>query len=378
MDVLTRIAMRVRCGADSSLNNHVDVEHKVWVYSDGTVAWELRRLLQAMMHFRKTFDPALQIRQDKHSWQSLFAVLGFAWPETFFPAARAFYEHVAAINRSQVIDVDAEVMPNTQYIREVASITTVGVLAIIIFWFAMKRKLEQQDMATALFCGIMARCATENSLVPVDFNGVFDEHVHECVVDVRDGFCSHVRHFVVAHPASPQGDLPIDAARKLTTLFHAHGKCKVCCLGLTSYIRIVGALIDERLPTVGDRDIKNWALLEGNSRKRKADEDYRHFMLVEKVACGQASNSGAGMRGAGVAEGTGRVWIKDKLERYLGATWALVMSKPSGVFSMVEDGARFGQPAKETQIYAVWHSASGCGVWLPPQDTFGKKCEGIR
>ena len=99
------------------------------------------------------------------------------------------------------------------------------------------------------------------------------------------------------------------------------------------------------------------------------DEDYKQELMVGMVQKGQASTATGACSSHGVGGSTGRKWVSKTVQTHIGSCWATFDKCKGGVFGIAEDGARFGQPAKEMQSYSFWSAEKKCSSWLPPQET---------
>ena len=115
----------------------------------------------------------------------------------------------------------------------------------------------------------------------------------------------------------------------------------------------------------------SWSKLKAKKRHRRIDQDVRQHLVADAVQKGGAVSAYASRVGARVVQSTAQGWIHQHVRQHLADCWDLA-AKPLGLVSTAEDGARFGQPAKENQVYAVWITGADAGLWLPQQAADGK------
>lgn len=146
-------------------------------------------------------------------------------------------------------------------------------------------------------------------------------------------------------------------------------KCGACLAALGSICATIAPLLDARVPEVGDENIATWRPLRGNSKNRRVEQAVKDYLLVGTVRAGSAANGQEAMRAHGVCLTTGQRWMSQQVANYIAGSWHLPELHRLGTVGMVQDSARFGQPAKETMVAALSFSGGGFGVWLPPQET---------
>lgn len=358
---------RLKCSRASDLLGVVEVEHKLWVYDDDFVAWELRRLLIAFYSDRHKLDPCHQIRLERKDWEQLFDTVSIRWRQNFFPAARAF-----AVGDGVIECDDAEMgaPTNDRRIREVASVSTPGLLLILLQWVKTKRQRAHRERAWMLWLGLMSKCIPPDDARDVSLQDILDESTHLCIHSARGGLCSHVEEFFGECRRGSDEHTHSSIGLRMGMLLTHVGDCPAAAAGLHDTLILLGSMIDAAVVAIGDCDIAKWTNLQGpcGKKRRLGDADLRNFLLGDNVLQGRASSATASTKSQGVHSNTTQCWLEKHRREYLEAAWSVPGPMPRGVYSLAEDGARFGQPARETQAYALWVASSDQAVWLPIQE----------
>lgn len=346
------------------------LEHKIWAYPAGVVTWELRRFIQELFDDRDKLDINLQLRREKTAWRQHFAELSLPWLRHFLPSQRAVDDLLERRRFGGMADdfEPPEGELDMTYVRAEFSATTEGVVTILLGWAALKRKTTHRQKAEAMLLGILVVCFGGGDSAPFLVDDFIDEVVHECQLDMIDGKCAHVRQVLCSSSCedSARGD-SARCARVLCALFLQRLVCKAAAQAVIAFATALGELAYERLPGMADGDISRWSRLQGPAKKRRADEDYKHHLIIKQVQQNKSSTASSSIASANVARGTGQRWISEQSQMYLARSWGLCAAGCDKVFGLVEDGARFGNPMRETQLYGLWSSAVDGGVWLPPQ-----------
>lgn len=357
---------RLVCQADSGGHGHAEIEHKAWHYS-GFTAWELRRVLMVMAASRASFNPSLEVRQHKALWREWCLRMGWSWPAEFFPSARAYKEALASERlggqRGEVSMIDE------QHIRDETSVSTRLLLLLFVAWSQSKRKLKDKALAISMMTGLVGKCAGLGAAWALDVCAIAEDYAHECAATTSGGLCAHLQ-LVVASAQRLAGQSAAWPGL-LGALWASAGECGACAGALSAALTAASEWLHDQALAKGNTNIGKWEVaIAGNKRSRRTDEDLKGHALVSMVKKHQASTSTGAVAAMGVHSNTGQRWIEQQIRDYVSRNFALP-GKSVGVVGMCEDGARFGQPARENQVYAVWLAREGVGLWLPPQAPIG-------
>ena len=144
--------------------------------------------------------------------------------------------------------------------------------------------------------------------------------------------------------------------------------CPAAARIIEAVLQFCASRLTVNLPSLGKDDPSKWEQCMGNAKRRRVDEDLKKFLMEENVGGERAPSSAASVAAHGYDDHHCSAWIEEKITTHLLSCWTHLGGRSMhGVWSLLEDGARFGQPARETQIYSVWSAKHACGGWLLPQ-----------
>lgn len=347
------------------------MEHKAWLYPCGRVCWEVRRIIQSLFHDRDKLNISLQIRRERPQWWADLKALGMKWNEHFFPSVLALDSMEQGDGSGNAVFMAEETNGklDRRFVRGEHSASIEAFLLFMLSWAVRKRKAEQRKQATSMFAALLDRCAFMDGQPPAPIGDLLDEHAHECEEGLFQGRCVHLRGIMLSSVGEQQQPKALwQAVAQLSAMFAQHPHCPSSRLALCAFLKAAAETASERVDEAGDADINRWSRMKGNVKQRRGDEDFKRFLIVDKVRTNKASKASASIVGSEVARTTGQGWIFEQTRSYLGLAWSLPGANCKRVYSLTEDGARFGNPMVETQIYVVWSGAKRQAVWLPPQD----------
>lgn len=361
--------LRVMASCDAPGHGHISVEHKVWIYECGRVCWELRRLLAEMFKGRPGIKFCAEIRRETPQWERFCEELSLQWRDLFNPSLLAFNALLSKL-RLQGDAAQLEQARNGQrFVREEASVTTVGFLCVCLEWASHRRRQDDRLHAMAILHSLLASCVASDAWREWDFAQLLGEHTQECQYEVVDGVCSHVRATMLECQLVADLERSRACVQVLAALCRDLRVCKASRSAIVAALPAVAEMVEGNLERIGNNDIQSWSTMSsGGAKRRRHDEDYRRHLSVTMVRQGHSSSAGASARSHRVPEGTSRRWASIENEKYVGKCWEDIGEPLEGPVSICEDGARFGQPAKECQCYGLWSSEVGLGAWLPPQE----------
>ena len=157
------------------------------------------------------------------------------------------------------------------------------------------------------------------------------------------------------------------SSKAVASLLPCLTECAACQHVLGNCTRASADMIVASIADNANADPETWNDKAALQRKR-ADEDVKHHLAVTMVRQGFASSSTSCINAHTISKSTGRAWLTQAVCQHIGYCWKQLGENMYGVCSLLEDGARFGNPARETQIYCFWSADRDAGVWLPPQE----------
>lgn len=371
-------AFRLLCSHSDLVRGQYDVEHKAWLYNkDDFVSWELRRLVCAMYHEQKRVQPSKIIRQARPGLQEHFAALGLEWKDHMVPSASSMrYWEERSAGEGQAEQNDAMEGIDRDRVRSEFSASTKAMQALCLWWMLTKRKKGDKARACQLLLGIWQRCVRPADLHQLDIAACIEENIHLCEQKAEgDEQCHHVKIFKHTFDlAAPLTMTTLAEQVEQLVKFGFTSECPSCRTSLVGILSALATTVDQNIDSVGNADMDTWVEGSASLKRRRADEDRKVFLMQAKVQAGHASSSTACMSAHSVAPGTGRSWLHRNITDHIETWWDELGSKKLvGPYFTVEDGARFGNPALETMIYALWSGRTESAVWLPCQVLLAKE-----
>jgi hypothetical protein len=343
--------------AGTASGRHLQLTWKAWLYDDGPVYWEFRRLLYQLLPKQKA------------------PILVSKWLQRYGP-------QLASVFQSVGLDMDSEVTSSRRataahadtsqrFVRQEFSISTLGVIAFLLF-FAMSRhtKVDREGGFAAL-AAVLRSSATVHQLHPDTWETSMGLGLAagRCQAKAQPNrrHCTHLeRALDLCKPGvgqDPWGAL----CAGMVWMMSSSALCEACRLSLTSLIGHLAADINLRLPGLFvEKDVLHIPLMRGPARRLRVDEDFKHACSVALVQ-GKRTHSGAQVaRVTGmVASSSARQWECEHLRAYQAAGWKTFRS--STVVCLAEDATRLGQPPQETVVYIAWSGSADRAMYLPVQ-----------
>lgn len=337
---------------------------KAWRYlAAQRCAWEARRVMSELYKDRKDFKVCRLMSAFAHDAAPFFQALGLCPDAHIFHSGRAEAERVA----KGLPPVSNE---HQQFIRQEFSMSTGGFLIYLLYEASLRKTAAHKRLAKALLLGFCQPWLTPEALQIVDWDSVWDKQVASCCEhDIGGGVCKHIQR-APRMPRQGKGGAP-DYLEAMLTFFGQALVCGGAAAGLLRLVRFLAEAAFSDLPARSSCDPYNQDLLRGKKRQLRADEDYKHHVLVtlprsrQIVAGSMALACDTQIRD----ESRGRVWLSQQLNSMLNSAWHQLEQHGAlrGPLSITEDCARLGNPAQETAVMAVWIDELQCGRFLPPQ-----------
>lgn len=259
-----------------------------------------------------------------------------------------------------------------QYIRGERSCTSAALIDLLTFCAVHRRANLEKLKARVYMSGLLHHLVTHQEATDVTKLTLSAEGHEQCDECAIDGVCCHVRALLLQLP----GDME-DSHMQLTQLIIALFKGIACPAVLLWYIELsktlAGIMSRSAVDADLDHDPSKYIALPGNSKRMRIDEDLKLHVL-KSVQEGRAATCSALLIAKGedgLAATAGRKWESLGCQRWLYAfrrSWQKL-----GTISVGPDASRCGCLAEDTMAYAIWHSISKTGGWLPCQATSLKK-----
>lgn len=272
----------------------------------------------------------------------------------------------------------------TDQTREVQTISTAGLLMVLISWHIWRRKRIDRDRAAAILLGLVCKLWPTDS----EWHRPIDEIFVACggacqegVANIGSGFCAHVdaadqarRRRGAVHTSS------LDLLRELVSA--SFSCCKVADIAGAIVAFIARTLEKDLCERMDSLDaLQHSALERKSSRKRMRDEDYRRAVMEIAIKQGRARSSACAAKLGGLRSAS----VSDWQHRHMAALQAAAWRRCSGFSSVLvvcEDAARLGNPAEDFMVMVAECVEEGFSVYLPSQvmssGTKGHRTDGAR
>ena len=315
---------------------------------------------------RDKFDVSDQIRREQKAWSSLVELLGLRWNEHFFPSERALQAKTKAARLG--IAADLSDVPDAMYIRTEYSCTTYMLLLIFVSWLRKRRPESLRLRARSIFASLLCRCFETADWEALSMEALADEHSHLCKERINDAiYCFQLRAFHITlrtQCATEHANSALDNTDALLPFLEQCDAAKKLVEGILCFF---AGVVEEKVTSLGVSDASKWSHCMGQAKRRRMDQDFKNWVTVENVHGQAAPSAAASAASHAVHLSTTRRWIERSVTQHVLDCWQSLGKSVDGVWSLVEDGARFGQPARETQVYALWAANRGYGAWTLPQ-----------
>ena len=334
---------------ESGANDFPHNEFKANLYADGTVTWEMLRVVTLFIR-----RPGSEIKvskllsRDIKGWAQLMLEL--------------FGEN------GYTMSMQASIKQGQQqgaYGKEEWTLTTRGLVLMLVWATANRKHTDEKRIAIGAFLGLLRRAIPKHRVVEVVFIDEPVEALGLCDSIVNDeGVCNCAHGFCAEH-AGPEGEASwSDIGHRTMSLMRAAAKCDALRYWFGCALFYLAKLLDEFAHAIDSQDdpLRSTVALRGPSgRLRRVDEDYK-LAAAQAVREGRASSLPIFMRAQKDERGvSSNHWhARPVLEEMVKGqmTW-----RTGGVLSVACDDSRFSNPSEETTLFAVWHASSATGGW---------------
>lgn len=342
---------------------------KVAEYVDGSVWWEMRRILPEVFAERKNAECHRLIKSHFKDWKKVWLECGFEARFLLSPSLRAHKALLPLLDdpRRDAFDIPGFGVPE-QYVRSEFMMRTDGLVLVLVFWVASARRRGTRLRSEAMLQAVLA-ILPQSALANIVLAEVIDDHAHACPMVRPSGVCEHVEPLHAMPPWQPGVALGQDFIRALVCLFESRQQCVA---SLNSLRHLIGELTKAFTDTFANRepgDPTKQEDLRGSTKRRRLDEDFKAFVAGGARQSGRSASSGAAAAAylSPTAESSARAWAQKSNLNHLSACWEGFSGEVDGIVSIAPDATRLGQPAKDYLVSPIWYARDDGAAWLPPQ-----------
>jgi len=333
----------------------IAITFRAYLYEDEALFWDLSGLVGAFHSGRKAVNETNEIQKERAGWKSACECVGLQWG----------HEYQYSVKQLRAIaDLQA-----TQYTRSTQIVGTRLALCILLRW-AVNRKSSLATRGQCMFECMCLTFAPVEDCQAYDFQGFWHAGVHFCPQGCAEG-CPHLPSLQAFGVAD---DFPNPAAWLAAALLHCFGVAHECmaarhmaCVLIGFFGKCIESGLEKNFVPMESHKIQpRW----GRKRKRPAEDTYKLGLSRDVMTSKKAKNGKVACQLDGYHASTQVRWHEKDNAAYVVAS-ARLMPKPARVLGLFEDGARFGKPAKEHRLHAVWHADAQKGCMLMPQVSSG-------
>lgn len=347
----------------AACGTRVQWEAKAWLYDDGVLCWEMRRIIPLVYKHLHTMDVGKLMRQWVERTQPFWDALDIEAARAYFPSQRAEQCRLDK-GGSPLADAIAG------KIRGEASMETKALLVSLAVHATMPRAKAIKAHSAACLQALVAQCAQA-----VHRNMTEDEWDPKacgmCDAVCPDGCCHHFPADVRTPP------MAANFPEMMVELILSFAKQALVCPGMAVLLddlcSFVADALREELPAGASKDPTKSNAPRTDKKARRFDEDLRTHIMTTLPQKRKLASSAQGVRAAfDIKQAkTGRDWVQRQVHEYIQASWEQVAQAGGirGPLGITEDAARLGNPARETVISAVWLPQLQLGKVLPCQAT---------
>lgn len=221
---MSHISGSIACVGMSADGSLVVVQHKCWVYpGDGRAIWSLPDIVEAML-LGTIVNWSSDVKRLLSYWKVLFERLGLVFEQEHEKSVRQVggvlqkwggalcgatspidYSHTTLSRLSgnafipftsihcEVVYHLGEGVKANERTREAQTISTIGLLLILAWWFNFRRKREDRHRAEAVAMGVLTRCWSSHHDCDVAVAQALHDHRLVCREgNAGDGMCAHL------------------------------------------------------------------------------------------------------------------------------------------------------------------------------------------
>ena len=334
----------------------VEGKWKAFLYDDGPVFWELRRVvLDCLNGARQNLELSKIVKNVQESGWRYLELLGTDFEQSVIPSFKACCSR----------DEEAIVGP---LVRSEWTVSTKGLVAWLVLWAASSHDHERRQRVDALLRAWLSKAVDPSLANPSAWSVWLLAVGGRCEQDPdHRGLCSHLACVITDVDL---GDGLLKWRYLATVLLRLFGLGTACPAAVAFQSHLVDAVVKSihgRLDDIEwESDISKFPLLQGSKRKLRIDEDYKREVGQGLVGNKRVHSGAQFARATGdVAACTARQWDGNYMLQYRAACKATC--ELGEVLWLSSDASRIGQPAEETTVCLAWDHSSNRGVILPPQ-----------
>ena len=222
-----------RARAFGVLNEATECEHKVWIYDNGLLAWELRRALVPIFAERKELCLNKLLKPSNHGDDLTLCFQRLGCDDGIIPNRRC------AMANGFVV---------TSVVREEYSCPTKSYIALLLHFSSRSHSAKRRDVSLSVLSGLLQRCAQTDVVDRRSVKVLFATFGAQCTVAVAGNarpFCCHLRHIEDFSDAEALLGQHGDFARLLVEMYSQTAHCSACCNMLAFLVNAMARRIDE-------------------------------------------------------------------------------------------------------------------------------------
>lgn len=335
---------------------------KAWIYTTGEAEhtfWKLRRIFTLLLQgLVQDTSCDLALRRHRATVVSYFLQLYMVEDAELKPSRRKESWMIAKGELGEDFE--------DPYVREEFSISTKGLLSMLLAWWRERRYSRDQERGRALLTSFLGAVLTPEHIAELDLVQLWQESGGHCEFQTLDGTCLH---FETVRGVEPSEDFACILAEQMG-LMAKH--MRVCGLARGTLISVLGFAEQRASTGIRSRACQQAAKIshpKGQQRLRRIDEDFKDNATSRLPALGRVRSAAAAVAvDDEVHNDAARDWSHQRIAAQLAAQWRLFGKEPlKGLVSLTLDGARIGNPGEETVVYAAWSDQHKEGCWCIPQ-----------
>jgi hypothetical protein len=341
---------------------------KCYEYNKGGEFWEIKGIIAAFCTQAKLPPTHQFIKKNFALWKMGWEHIGVQPCDVFIPSETAYSASLKRKPPVGIVDLTAEVDPDL--VRQEFTLRTDGVIMALLQWSLFSRKGVHEVRAKYLLQLFLELTCDGKELAKIAWEDMLAECVEECPLVNASGSCVHLTQWRQAGAIVASHVVHKHVVSKLLAITGTSRFCDASAALLIRSVAVVSQCVKE---TIADRetdDVRKQAPTGSHEKRKRNDEDYKHFVVTEARRKRMASTSS---QVAAVLEGTRaeskcRKWNLRRNAKYVSALWAVTTKGPvDGIYSMAPDATRLGQPARDFLCGPIWIARHRIGSWCVPQ-----------
>lgn len=256
-----------------------------------------------------------------------------------------------------------------QHVTHRISLSTQRLLMVLTEWCSFRQAIEVRDRTAAMMKALCATFITVEECRALLLSAPSAAALGACGEGRERDCCQHVLAVMDLHQRVDVIDALVARVRELGSLRY---RCAACGQWLGALLRMMASIFDAKLHDDAWGLVSRNALHPAEDERqrtmgREIDRAYRAELVERVLGKRKCHGQGAVASLEGVGAGTTDLWKHDDVLAQCRANVRTLGKDPRGVFHIIEDGARLGQPAKETNHFVIKAMYAGMSCVGAPQ-----------